>query len=51
MKRLSIIRHIRWLYLSWQVEKHYAMWSELGMLPVHRHLDDEQLIRVWRGEA
>ena len=51
MKRLPIIRHFRWLYLSWQVEKHYAMWARLGMLPVNRHRDDERLDAVWRGEA
>jgi hypothetical protein len=26
LKRLPIIRHLHWLYWSWQVEQHYAMW-------------------------
>jgi hypothetical protein len=50
MKRWLVIRHMRWLILSWKVERHYAMWQELGMLPVHRHFDDEVLDAVWRGE-
>jgi hypothetical protein len=33
MKRWPIIRHVRWLYLSWQVERHYAMWQQIGLLP------------------
>ena len=51
MKRLPIIRHIRWLYLSWRVEQHYRNWAMLGMLPINRHLDDAHLDRIWRGEA
>jgi hypothetical protein len=50
MMRLPIIRHIRWLYYSWQIEKHYAMWRELGSLPVNRHLDEEVLDQIWRGD-
>lgn len=50
MKCLPIIRHIRWLYLSWQVERHYEMWSSLGMLPVNRSRDDAVLDAIWRGE-
>jgi hypothetical protein len=40
IKRLPIIRHVRWLILSWKVERYYAMWQQYGMLPVHRHRDD-----------
>lgn len=50
MKRWPIIRHVRYLILSWQVEQHYAMWKQLGSLPVHRHLDDQVLDAAWRGE-
>jgi hypothetical protein len=32
LKRLPIIRHLRWLYLSWRVEQHYAMWAQLGIV-------------------
>lgn len=50
MKRWPIIRHIRWLVLSHRVERHYRLWRTLGMLPLNRHLDDEVLNQVWRGE-
>lgn len=50
IKRLPVIRHIRWLYLSWQVERHYE-----GMLPTwrslgNRQIDDAVLDAIWRGE-
>jgi hypothetical protein len=25
-------------------------WQQFGMLPVHRHRDDEVLDAIWRGE-
>ena len=50
IKRLHIIRHVRWLILSWKVERYYAMWQQYGMLPVHRHRDGETLDAIWRGE-
>jgi hypothetical protein len=50
IKRLPIIRHVRWLYLSWRVEQHYAMWAQLGMLPTHRDRDQAVLDAIWRGE-
>jgi len=51
MKRWPIIRHVRAIWLAWQVEKHYRMWAKLGMLPSYRDRDDEMLRRIWRGEA
>ena len=42
IKRLPIIRHVRWLILSWKVERYYAMWQQYGMLPVHRHRDGDR---------
>jgi hypothetical protein len=50
IRRLPIIRHIRWLYYSIKVEQHYAMWRDLGMLPVYREHDDAVLDAIWRGE-
>jgi hypothetical protein len=50
LRRLPIIRHLRWLYWSWKVEQHYAMWESLGSLPVRRHLDEAVLDAIWRGE-
>lgn len=51
MLRLWGIRHIRWLYHKLMIERHYAMWSELGLLPVYRSHDEEVLLMIWRGEA
>jgi hypothetical protein len=50
MKRLPIVRHIRWLIWAWRVEQHYEMWRTIGSLPVNRHLDDQMLDAIWRGE-
>ena len=50
IKRLPIIRHLRWLIWSWRVEQHYAMWRHLGYLPVYREHDDAVLDAIWRGE-
>jgi hypothetical protein len=51
MKKLPIIRHIRWLYLSWRVDRHYRAWAALGMLPVNRKMDEDMLAAIWRGKA
>jgi hypothetical protein len=66
MKRWPIIRHVRAIWLAWQVERHYRAWAKLGMLPSYRDRDawaklgmlpscrdrdDEMLRRIWRGEA
>jgi hypothetical protein len=50
IKRLPVIRHLRWLYFSWRVQQHYTMWHQLGSLAVNRHLDDEVLDQIWKGE-
>ena len=50
LKRLPIIRHVRWLIWAWRVERHYAMWRELGSLPAYREHDDRVLDAIWRGE-
>lgn len=51
MKRWPIIRHIRWLILLYRVNRHYAVWLELGYLPVHADQDYAHLERIRRGEA
>lgn len=51
MRRLPIIRHLRWLYYSWKVEQHYTMWHQInGSLPVNRWQDEQVLDAIWRGE-
>lgn len=51
MKRWPIIRHVRWLVLLCRVNKHYAVWLDLGYLPVYAQQDYDHLDRIWRGEA
>lgn len=50
MKRLPIIRHVRYFYLLLQVNRHYAAWRRLGYLPVHSQHDYAVLDAIWRGE-
>lgn len=51
MKRLPVIRHIRWLRHRIGVNRHYAFYSALGYFPVHRAHDEAILDSIWRGEA
>lgn len=51
MARLPIIRHLRWVFYRWQVARHYAMWSELGYLPLNADRDFAVLDQIWRGDA
>jgi len=50
MKCWPVIRHIRWLIYSYKVERHYEEWRKLGSLPFNRHLDEQVLNKIWRGE-
>lgn len=50
MKRLPVIRHIRYFLGVYRVNRHYQMWSSLGRMPVNAHLDYEVLDAIWRGE-
>jgi hypothetical protein len=50
MKRLPIIRHLRYFYLRYQVNRHYDGWMKLGYLPVNAAADEAVLAAVWRGE-
>jgi hypothetical protein len=51
MKKLPIIRHVRYFWLLYQVNRHYQMWAKFGMLPVYAESDYATLDRVWRGEC
>lgn len=52
MKKLPIIRHVRWLYLSWRVHRWAASWASLGIgLGVPNESDLRHLERIWKGEA
>jgi hypothetical protein len=50
-KRWPIVRHVRWLVLTYRVNRHYDMWLKLGYLPVHSQHDYDHLDRIWRGEV
>ena len=50
MKRLPIIRHVRYFLYLLRVERHYAMWNSLGRWPAYRGEDDIILDAIWRGE-
>ena len=50
VKRLPIIRHIRWWIEAGKVQRHYEAWMQMGYLPVHADRDYEVLNEIWRGE-
>ena len=49
IKRWPIIRHLRWLWYSWQLARWMQFWSRAGLTLPNIH-DLEYLNRVWRGE-
>jgi len=51
MKRLPIIRHIRYFVGMYRVNRHYEMWAAMGCLPVNAESDYAVLDAIWRGEA
>lgn len=51
MKRLPIIRHIRYYWHLFRVTKYYAPWDIAGLHPHFTDYDRIQLDRIWRGEA
>lgn len=51
MKRLPIVRHIRYFHHLRSMKRHYARWAKLGMSPVNIKADYAVLDMIWRGEA
>jgi hypothetical protein len=51
MKRLFLIRHVRWLWLHYRFAQHLAMCKRLGLGVFPAPSDLVFLDRVWRGEA
>lgn len=49
MKRLPIIRHIRYFWLKYQMLRWYAMWAELGMHAGNMKHDQRVLDEIWAG--
>ena len=50
LKRLPIIRHVRYWLVMRAINNHYARWASLGMLPVHADEDYAEADKIWRGE-
>lgn len=50
MRRLPVIRHLRYFYLLWHINRHYDFWYRLGYFPVHAERDYAVLDQIWRGE-
>jgi hypothetical protein len=48
MKRLPVIRHIRWAWHSWQVERHHTFCRSIG-IPLNGD-DNRVLTAIWNGE-
>ncbi len=52
MKRWLIIRHIRYVYWAYRVDRHYRMLRAMtGALQLYAQRDYDHLDRIWRGEA
>jgi hypothetical protein len=52
LKKLIVIRHLRWAWLSWRVHRFAAMCGDVGLgLGYPNPADLRQLDAIWRGEA
>jgi hypothetical protein len=49
-KRLPIIRHIRAVWVSVQLARHYAFWETMGAIPWGAQKDYAIRDAIWRGE-
>jgi hypothetical protein len=49
-KRLPVVRHARWAYHTYQVNRHYEMWAMMGMVPSNAGRDYDVLDAIWRGD-
>jgi hypothetical protein len=50
MKKLPIIRHVRYFWLKYQMIKHYDFMAQLGFIPIVGESDIKALEMIWRGE-
>ena len=51
MKRLPVIRHIRYFWGMWRVRTWAALWADVGVgLGVPNESDQRALDAIWRGE-
>lgn len=47
--RLPVIRHVRWFFNAWGLERHNRLYRGLGMIPGEN--DQLVLLAIWRGDA
>ena len=50
MKTWWGIRHLRWLYYAWQLDRHLTVWAQITGLRIPSQRDIDFLYAVWRGE-
>ena len=50
IKRFIVIRHVRYFYYLYQVNRHYEFYRSLGQLPVNAASDYAVLDAIWRGD-
>lgn len=48
--RLPLIRHLRAIRTTIKINRHYAIWTAVGSLPVNADLDYAIRDAIWRGE-
>lgn len=49
MRRLPIIRHVRYFWHKYQVLRHYDAWASLGMHAGNMKYDIAVLDEIWAG--
>lgn len=51
IKKLPIIRHVRYFWYSWRVRVHAMQWASIGVgLGIPNKSDLEHLDDIWRGD-
>ena len=48
--RLPLIRHLRAIRTTININRHYALWTAMGSFPVNADLDYAIRDAIWRGE-
>ena len=52
LKRLPVIRHIRYFWFIWRVHVHAARWASVGIgLGIPNQSDVDWLDRIWKGQS
>lgn len=48
--RLPIIRHVRYWWTMFQINRHYDQWTSMGAIPWGAADDYKIAARIWDGE-